>query len=550
MFSYSMMTLITAEAPISTKPSLTPLSTVLRTGCAVLAIFFRKADENSKTSNFPTLRVPLVIFTLSALGLVAQRNAGSAEFIFLEGTSSVSEVSDDGRTVVGRGPDSAFVWNADSGFTFIDGFSASAVSSNGEFVTGWDNPDVWRWSRNTGKQVIFSGSGSSSRGISADGSTIVGREPGGPWMWTESEGVRSLIGLGLGGSISSRPNDISPDGKTVVGNFTNGPANEAQAFLWSEELGRTDLGTLPGDNFSAAQKISHDLATVVGWSCIAGTNVCEAFRWTDDQGIEGIGVLPGDTSSQARSTNVDGSMIVGESFLIRPNEHVNHSFIWRADTGILDLKQWLIDEHDLGDPLNGFTLVKANDISPDGSVITGDGRNAMGDRGAWVVYLDKAPNGQPGDFDGNGLFDALDVDSLVNSIVGGLNEQAFDLSGDGLVDLDDLTIWLDDAAKQNGFAESYLLGDANLDGTINPTDLNKLGLHWKQNMGRWSAGDFNADGTIDAADLNSLGQNWLQSIAMTSPTAVPEPMSHFLFGLGAIFMGLSWRAKSIPRFVE
>jgi hypothetical protein len=78
-----------------------------------------------------------------------------------------------------------------------------------------------------------------------------------------------------------------------------------------------------------------------------------------------------------------------------------------------------------------------------------------------------------------------------------------------------------------------LLGDANLDGTVDVNDLNVVGLSWRQELALWSAGDFNADGTVNGGDLNGIGLNWLDSIpSAASPESVPEPAAFILLLLG------------------
>ena len=69
-----------------------------------------------------------------------------------------------------------------------------------------------------------------------------------------------------------------------------------------------------------------------------------------------------------------------------------------------------------------------------------------------------------------------------------------------------------------------MTGDANLDGSVNASDLNDLGQNWLDRPNVWSNGDFNADGTVDAGDLNKIGLMWQQSIPLAaSPESVPEP---------------------------
>ena len=126
------------------------------------------------------------------------------------------------------------------------------------------------------------------------------------------------------------------------------------------------------------------------------------------------------------------------------------------------------------------------------------------------------------DFDGDGDMDTDDVDALVGEIVAGTNESTFDLSADGVVNNADLSQWLKDAATNNGFNAPYLLGDANLNGSVDSGDLNNLALSWRQDIALWSAGDFNANGVVNAGDLNELALHWRESIP-SAASAVPEP---------------------------
>ena len=141
------------------------------------------------------------------------------------------------------------------------------------------------------------------------------------------------------------------------------------------------------------------------------------------------------------------------------------------------------------------------------------------------------------DFNDDGNIDIDDIDSLVMEIIAGTNSADFDLNGDATVDTADLDQWRNEGALANEFAEPYLLGDANLDGTADAADLNALGLSWQMSPNTWSGGDFTADGNADAGDLNALGLNWQSSIAIAS--LVPEPAGLLLFGMGPLLV--MWR---------
>ena len=125
-------------------------------------------------------------------------------------------------------------------------------------------------------------------------------------------------------------------------------------------------------------------------------------------------------------------------------------------------------------------------------------------------------------------------------------DSKFDLNEDETVNLIDLNQWLLDAGAENGFSSPYLLGDANLNGIVNSSDLNLLALNWRANERLWSAGDFNADGVVNSVDLNSIALNWRSSIpsAASQTAAVPEPATAFLavFALTALTC-LRWRTR-------
>jgi hypothetical protein len=133
------------------------------------------------------------------------------------------------------------------------------------------------------------------------------------------------------------------------------------------------------------------------------------------------------------------------------------------------------------------------------------------------------------DFDGDGNCDITDLDALVQNIVSGANDAAFDLTGDGVVDANDITdaaggwLTLGGAAANNAAltgGNPFLVGDANLDGVVDVSDFNLFNANKFTDTSLWSLADFNADGVTDVADFNVWNANKFQS---SSPAAVPEP---------------------------
>jgi hypothetical protein len=78
-----------------------------------------------------------------------------------------------------------------------------------------------------------------------------------------------------------------------------------------------------------------------------------------------------------------------------------------------------------------------------------------------------------------------------------------------------------------------LLGDANLDGTVNAEDFTPFSHNLGQS-GAWDQGDFNYDGTVNSEDFTLFSHNLGQSASLASAfdpaneinlANVPEPAS-------------------------
>ena len=139
------------------------------------------------------------------------------------------------------------------------------------------------------------------------------------------------------------------------------------------------------------------------------------------------------------------------------------------------------------------------------------------------------------DVNRDGHVDTTDIDLVLNEVVAGTNSPDFDLTGDGRVDGKDLNEWRRQGGIANlPLADTFLLGDANLDGSVDVSDFNA----WNENKftatAAWSAGDFNADGIVDVSDFNIWNANKFQIAGGTSTAIVPEPTAFWLMILSAI----------------
>ena len=129
---------------------------------------------------------------------------------------------------------------------------------------------------------------------------------------------------------------------------------------------------------------------------------------------------------------------------------------------------------------------------------------------------------QYGDFNADGIYDCADIDALVAEIAAGGNNQLFDLNGDGGVDISDRDEWLAGAGAENlASGNSYIPGDANLDGLVDVRDF----FIWNQNKftqtAAWCSGDFNADGSVDVGDFNVWNGNIFTSSRIANSPEEP-----------------------------
>ena len=137
-----------------------------------------------------------------------------------------------------------------------------------------------------------------------------------------------------------------------------------------------------------------------------------------------------------------------------------------------------------------------------------------------------------GDFDADGDYDCDDIDSLVAEIAAGTNDSAFDLTGEGDVDGNDLTAWLSEAGAANlASGEPYIPGDANLDGSVDVADFNVWNGNKFTSVAAWCSGDFNADGSVDVGDFNIWNGNKFTSADLAT---VPEPSGLLLLCFGLV----------------
>jgi len=174
------------------------------------------------------------------------------------------------------------------------------------------------------------------------------------------------LGYLPGGYAFSEANDVSADGRVVVGQAQHGGVGN-EAFRWTANGGMQGISDFPtGDFWSTANAVSDDGNVIVGRGTVGGYSGVDGFRWTQATGVQPLGYLIDDPSefrfSYGLGVSGDGSIAVGGS----KSPSGNEAFQWTQEGGIVGL----------GDLDGGSFESTAYAISSDGSVIVGDSRSA------------------------------------------------------------------------------------------------------------------------------------------------------------------------------
>ncbi|MFC1758877.1 hypothetical protein ACFL2H_08925 [Planctomycetota bacterium] len=151
-----------------------------------------------------------------------------------------------------------------------------------------------------------------------------------------------------------------------------------------------------------------------------------------------------------------------------------------------------------------------------------------------------------GDFDGDGLLTANDIDLLSDVVRTGSNLVEFDLDSDGQVTNSDRSVWIED------IMQTYF-GDANLDGEFDSTDLVDVFVadeYEDDVMGNssWADGDWNGDRDFNTSDLvlSFRNRGYEQGPRTVGGAIVPEARCPMILILACI---LTRRRKRSSIFV-
>jgi hypothetical protein len=137
----------------------------------------------------------------------------------------------------------------------------------------------------------------------------------------------------------------------------------------------------------------------------------------------------------------------------------------------------------------------------------------------------------PGDFDGDGVLTAADIDMLTSEVIMGNHPPGYDLNKDKLVDEGDHDSWVHEL-KNTWF------GDADLNLEFNSSDMVQVFTAGKYETGEdagWTEGDWNADLKFNSTDMvAAFVDGGYENGLRPAASAVPEPTSVLLLVTGVI----------------
>jgi hypothetical protein len=207
-------------------------------------------------------------------------------------------------------------------------------------------------------------------------------------------------------------------------------------------------------------------------------------------------------------------------------------------TSILNIDGITIEIKGTGAFANGdaFRIIDADRILGTPIITSVDpNQNWVFDANSGLICLGSCPGNVAGDYNGNGMRDAEDIDILSAAVRDGQTDARFDLNGDGLVSSADRTEWVE-------VLTNTYFGDSNFDGEFSSSDFVTVFVPAKYETGQaagWTEGDWNGDGLFNSSDFVAAftGAGYENGPRNGGLQAVPEPSTFALILLGIV--GLS-----------
>ena len=461
------------------------------------------------------------------------------------GALTLTDSAVSGNHTIGRGANGGGI-SAASGTVSLIGSTVSGNSVGGTYAYGGGvhsnqgNVSV-SGSTVSGNSTSYDGGGISTYtgAINVTGSTIQGNSSGedGGGIATHA-GAINVTGSTIqgnssgddGGGIRSSSGDITLTDSTVSGNNASDDgggirsSSGAITLTSSTVSGNSSVNDGGGiRSYSGHVALTH--STITNNSAASGGGVYVVNSY-DNPGFTVLhSIIAGNTATTGPDLVHDPDSVLTIDYSLIGDTSGSAITAATGTGNVLDQPALLGPLADNGGPTQTHALLPGSPAIDAGDPNAVAGQNGVPEFDQRGMGFDRIANGRIDmgsfelqqallscDLDGDFDCDLDDIDAMIMEIAAGTNNVAFDLTGDGSVNLADRDQWLTDAGAMNlPSGNAYLLGDANLDGTVDGQDFISWNSHKFTATGKWSQGDWNADGTTDGQDFIIWNSNKFQS---------------------------------------
>ena len=209
---------------------------------------------------------------------------------------------------------------------------------------------------------------------------------------------------------------------------------------------------------------------------------------------------------------------------------------WVSDQLIADVQSWL------DSPEANFGWIVVGDESQDRTARRFDSseHSNAANFPALAISFSVGGGGLLGDFNGDQVLDAADIDILSEAIRNQSNDSQFDVNSDGLINSGDHSTWVVELRK------TYF-GDADMDGEFGTTDFVSVFAQGEYEdetpfNSTWASGDWNGDGDFNTNDFVTAFADGGFEQGPRVAAAAPEPSGFALLGISLIAL-LRFRVK-------
>ena len=338
------------------------------------------------------------------------------------------------------------------------------------------------------------------------------------------------------------------------------------AYFLFEVTDDIAMEAMPGNRWEADQ-----VEFFMDGDDLEGSDIVETYQWWDNSetygklgGTRFEGVYEGNTAIMSPFTDdlyEDGFGAFGAVFASESETNGNYLVEYAVslepmfDAGVFedtitqDAEQIVVDEtivkwtacvsddDNFGDGTTGRSHITCYYRATEGA----DWRDSSAF--ADLVFTGAYTPGTAGDYNANGQLDANDLDLQAEAIQS--QDLAFDENDDGVVDVSDRQVWLNDY-------KNTWMGDADLNGVFDSSDFVSVftaGKYETGDMAGWAEGDWDGNQKFDSSDFVGAFADGGYEMGtkpggpQTAVAAVPEPSSFGLFLFGCLIIATVTRMK-------